>query len=92
MQAATYRRRLAIFGLETTRARSPAQPVDPPSCFVVERRPSLKRHCPKLTVFRSAANSSVAFQSRSFGSVGDVPRLDGVDVPVGVAAVGAGQV
>jgi hypothetical protein len=70
MRAATYRRQLAIFGLETTRARPPAQLVDPPSCFVVERRSSLKRHCPKLTVFRAAANSSVAFQSGSLGSAG----------------------
>ena len=30
----------------------------------------MKRHCPKLTVFRAAANSSAAFKLGCLGSVG----------------------
>src|SRR6516165_3848520 len=47
--------------------------------FVVERRSTLKRHCPKLTVFLAAANSSAAFRSANLGLLG-VCLLSGVDI------------
>src|SRR5246127_4143403 len=65
-----YQRRFPISELVTSRAgRLDRYSIRHPR-FVVERRSTLKRHCPKLTVFRAAANSSVAFQSASLGSFG----------------------
>src|ERR1700739_3894757 len=65
-----YQHRLPLSVLVTIRAgRLDRQSIRHPR-FVVERRSALKRHCPKLTVFRAAANSSVAFQSASLGLFG----------------------
>src|SRR6201998_518291 len=65
-----YQHRLPLSVLVTIRAgRLDRQSIRHPR-FVVERRSALKRHCPKLTVFRAAANSSVAFQSASLGLLG----------------------
>lgn len=69
-RAAAYRRRPAIFVLMATPAgRLDSYLIRHPR-FVVERRSALKRHWEKLTVFRSAANSSAAFQSASLGCIG----------------------
>ncbi len=45
--------------------RLSGQLVDPPSSLRCRPPFQSKRHCPKLTVFRPAANSSVAFRWRS---------------------------
>src|ERR1700739_1304325 len=65
-----YQHRLPLSVLVTIRAgRLDRQSIRHPR-FVVERRSALKRHCPKLTVLRAAANSCVAFQSASLGLFG----------------------
>src|SRR5947209_16236650 len=100
-RAAAYRRRSEISVLATTRAgRLDSYLIRHPR-LVVERRSTLKRHCPKLTVFRAAANRSAAFQSASLGSHGGAvvcfrygaaaagPRVKVfADVPAGVVAAG----
>jgi hypothetical protein len=61
---AVYRRRHAGSAPETaTVGCLGGEPVRHPR-FVVGRRSGLKRHCPKLTVFRASANRSATFLTR----------------------------
>ena len=62
--------RLAISALEENLKRLSRQLVDPPSSLRCRALLQSKTTSQKLTVFRPAANSSAAFQSRRLGYVG----------------------
>lgn len=69
-RATTYRRRLAISALEENLGRLSRQLVDLPSSLRCRTLLQSKTTSQKLTVFRSAANRSAAFQSGRLGYMG----------------------